>query len=61
MHQDVGIVNQTAHNLELFCDLEAMFGLSCIVPLFEGLNELIKFSSSWQCLVCDFVVVVKLF
>jgi hypothetical protein len=47
MHQDVGIVNQVAHNLELFYDLEVMFGFSYIVPLLEGLNELIKFSSSW--------------
>jgi hypothetical protein len=30
-------------NLELFCDLEIMFGLSCIAPLLEGLNELINF------------------
>jgi hypothetical protein len=43
MHKDVGIVSQVAYNLELFCDLEIMFGLSCIMPLLEGLNELIKF------------------
>lgn len=46
MHKDVGIVNQVVYNLELFCDLEVMFGLSHIVPLLEGLNELIKFSQS---------------
>jgi hypothetical protein len=46
MHKDVGIVNQVASNLELFCDLEVMFGLSRIVPLLEGPNELIKFSQS---------------
>ncbi len=46
MHQDVNIVNQVAHNLELFCDLEVMVELSGIMPLFEGLNELIKFSQS---------------
>jgi hypothetical protein len=48
MHQDVGIVSQTTHNLELFDDLEVMFGLSYIVPLLEGLNKLIIFSFSWQ-------------
>ncbi len=60
MHQDVGIVSQTTHNLELFDDLEVMFGLSYIVPLLEGLNKLIIFSFSWQWFVCDFVIVVKL-
>jgi hypothetical protein len=44
MHQDVNIVNQVAHNLELFCDLEVMVELFGIMPLLEGLNELIKFS-----------------
>jgi hypothetical protein len=60
MHQDVGIIIQVAHNLELFSDLEVMFRFSCIMPLFKGLNKLIKFSLTWQCFVCDFVVVVKL-
>jgi hypothetical protein len=44
MHQDVNIVNQVAHNLESFCDLEVMVELFGIMPLLEGLNELIKFS-----------------
>jgi hypothetical protein len=44
MHKDVGINSQATHNLELFCDLEVMLGLSCIMPLLEGLNELIKLS-----------------
>jgi hypothetical protein len=48
MHQDVGIVSQATHNLELFYDLKVLFGLSYIMPLFEGLNELIIFSLSWQ-------------
>jgi hypothetical protein len=44
MHHDVNIINQVAHNLELFCDLEVMVELFGIMPLLEGLNELIKFS-----------------
>ncbi len=44
MHKNVSIVSQVASNLELFCDLEVMFGFSRIVPLLEGPNELIKFS-----------------
>jgi hypothetical protein len=59
MHRDVDTVTQAAHNLELLCDLEVMLGLSCIMPMLEGLNELMKFSRSQECFVCDFVVAVK--
>jgi hypothetical protein len=43
MHQDASSNTQVAHNLELFCDLEVMMGLSCIMPMLEGFNDLIKF------------------
>jgi hypothetical protein len=43
MHQDSKVNNQIAHNLKLFCDLQVMLGFSCLVPMFKGLNELIKF------------------
>jgi hypothetical protein len=46
MHQDVSSNIQNAHNLELFCDLEVMMGLSYIMPMFNRLNDLIKFSKS---------------
>ncbi len=32
---------------------------ACIMFMLEGLNELIKFSQSQFCFVCDFVVVIK--
>jgi hypothetical protein len=60
MHWDVGIVTQATHNLEFFCNLEVMLGLSCIMPMLKRLNELIKFSQSRECFVCDFVIDVKL-
>jgi hypothetical protein len=44
MHQNFVTISQVAHNLQLLCDLEAMLGLSCLMPMLEGLNELIKFS-----------------
>jgi hypothetical protein len=47
MHQDADTINQIAHNLELLCDLEVMLGISCIVPMLEQFNELIKFSHFW--------------
>jgi hypothetical protein len=46
MHRDVDIIMQVAHNWELLCNLEVMMGLSCIIPMFEGLNELINSSQS---------------
>jgi len=60
MHQDFATISQVAHNLQLLCGLEAMLGLFCLMPMLEGLNELIKFSQFQQCLVCDYVFVVKL-
>jgi hypothetical protein len=48
MHQDASSNIQNAHNLGLFCDLEVMMGLSCIMPMLERLNDLIKFSKSQQ-------------
>jgi hypothetical protein len=44
MHQDANNNTKVAHNLELLCDLEVMMGLSCIMPMLERFNELIKFS-----------------
>jgi hypothetical protein len=60
MHRDFDTVTQTAHNLKLLRDLKVMLGLSCIMPMLEGLNELMKFSESHECFVCDFVVAIKL-
>jgi hypothetical protein len=48
MHQDFSSNIQNVHNLELFCDLEVLMGLSCIMPMFERFNDLIKFSKSQQ-------------
>jgi len=43
-HQNVGVINHPIYNMFLLCDLEVMFGLSYIMAMLEGLNELIKFS-----------------
>jgi hypothetical protein len=60
MHWDVDIIMQFTHNLKLLCNLEVMHGHSCIMPMLEGQNELIKFFQSQKCFVCDFVVTMKL-
>ncbi len=43
VHQDFKLNNPIANNLELFCDLQVMLGFSCLMSMFEGLNELMKF------------------
>jgi hypothetical protein len=43
MHQDVGNNIQATPNLEFLCDLKVMVCLSYIMPMLEGLNDLIKF------------------
>jgi hypothetical protein len=42
MHWDVDIIMQFTHNLELLYNLEVMWGHSCIMPMLEKHNELIK-------------------
>jgi len=43
MHWDVNIITQFTHNLELFCNFDVMVWRFCIMPILEGLNELIIF------------------
>jgi hypothetical protein len=61
MHQDANNNTQVTHNLELFCNLEVMMGLFCIMLMLEGLNDLIIFSQQpWQHFVYNFVAIIKL-
>ncbi len=60
MHKDDGSNIQVAHNSKLLCDSGVMMGLSCIMPMLDRFNDLIKFSKSWSRFVYDFIVVVKL-
>lgn len=62
MHQGVPMIQVVAQNLDFFCNLEVMLGLSCLMPMIERLYELIKFSQSqctW-CFVCNFILIIKL-
>jgi hypothetical protein len=46
-------------NLNLFCDIELLLDLACILPMLEALNYLIKFSQQTSGFVCDMVAAVK--
>jgi hypothetical protein len=45
MHWDVDTIKQSTHNLELFYNLEVMWGLFCIMPMLEGIMNWSKFPS----------------
>ncbi len=42
MHEDVGSIIQTTHNLELFCNLKVIICLFYIMPTLERFNDLIN-------------------
>ncbi len=44
MLQDSASVAQARFNLDLLCDLHMLLGLSCLLPLLEVVNALIKFA-----------------
>jgi hypothetical protein len=47
-------------NYELFCDVETMMGLTCVLPMLEVVQSLNKLAQNEYCFICDFVVIVKL-
>jgi len=61
MSQDNVLGAQTMFNLNLLCDLHMLMGLSCLLPLLESVNALIKFMQGRDDFIYDFVVVVKIY
>jgi len=59
-HDSVSIA-QARFNLDLFCDLHMLLGLSCLLPLLEVMNALIKFAQGRDVFIYDFVAVVKFY
>jgi hypothetical protein len=47
-------------NYELFCDVETMMGLTCVLLMLEVVQSLNKLAQNKDSLICDFVVTVKL-
>jgi hypothetical protein len=50
---------QTRLNLHLFCDIQILLALFCLLPLLEVVNGLIKFVEGRYVFICDFVTIVK--
>jgi hypothetical protein len=47
-------------NLDLLCDVHMLLGLSCLLPLLEAINALIKFSQGKDVFMCDFMAIAKI-
>jgi hypothetical protein len=50
--QDNASIAQARFNLILFCDLPLLLGLSCLLPLLEAVNALIKFAQGRDIFIC---------
>jgi len=46
-------------NLDLLCNLEIVFSLSCILPMLEMVHTLIKYVQRQDVFICEFIDVVK--
>jgi len=46
-------------NLDLLCDVEIFLGLTCILPLLECMQFLLKFAQAQDVFICDFIDAIK--
>jgi hypothetical protein len=49
-----------ATDYELFCDVETLMGLTCVLTMLEAMQSLNKLVENKDCFICDFVATVKL-
>jgi hypothetical protein len=42
------------------CDIDMIFGLPCILPMFKFVNSLIKFAQGRGIFVCDYIATIKI-
>ena len=55
MHLDAPTVKAAGPNLQMLSDVETVLALTCLMPLLETLNGVIKFSQGRNIFMCDFV------
>jgi hypothetical protein len=60
MSLDNASVAQARFNLNLLCDLH-MLSLSCLLPLLEVMNALIKFAQGADVFIYDSMATIKIF
>jgi hypothetical protein len=59
MHIDAPKNKLVRENLDLLCDLELVFSLSCILPMLEVVHTLIKYAQKQDVFICEFIDGVK--
>lgn len=60
LSKDNPLIVQTRLNLDLLCDNHTLLTMSCVLPLLEAINALIKFVQRRHVFICDFVIVVQI-
>jgi hypothetical protein len=60
LSKDNPLIVQTRLTLDLLCDTRTLLTMSCVLPLLEAINALIKFVQRRHAFICDFVVVVQI-
>jgi hypothetical protein len=50
-----------ASNLDKFCDVQMMFGLTWLLPMLIVVHSSIKFAQLHNVFVCDFIAIVSLY
>ena len=60
MHVDKISNNHGIRNFELLYDLHALLGLSCILPMMNALDYLMKFNQDRKCFIRDMVAIIKI-
>jgi predicted glycosyltransferase involved in capsule biosynthesis len=60
MSEDLPTNHVATTNYELFCDVETMMRLTCVLPMLEAVQSLNKLAQNINYFIFYFVVVVKL-
>ncbi len=60
MSQDNPSIARARLNIDLLCDIDTFFTLSCLLLLLKVINVLIKFAYKRDVFICDFVPTIKI-
>jgi hypothetical protein len=60
MSQDNILVAQVVLNFDFLCHVKTLFALSCVLPLFEATNSLIKYAQGREVFIFYLVAIVKI-
>ncbi len=61
MVKDGPFIRITKMDFELFCDVNLLISLSCLLPMLQTIYVLIKFTHKKDVFVCDYVATIKIY